>query len=108
MFKTRDEELKQDTSLEDESQNSDVVPVEQTPVQDTNTDEYTVSVDTTYTEPGTVETVPVEQSPTINEQEVERAVEAMANGEEGNVIVNTDGSISFETAENTETNSMTK
>ena len=32
----------------------------------------------------------------------------MANGEEGNVIVNTDGSISFEAAENTETNSMTK
>lgn len=107
-YVTTDEELKQDTSLEDESQNSDVVPVEQTPVQDTNTDEYTVSVDTTYTEPGTVETVPVEQSPTINEQEVERAVEAMANGEEGNVIVNTDGSISFEAAENTETNSMTK
>ncbi len=101
-YVTTEDELKQTNPENDVTSNIDVVPVEQ------ETQEPTITIDTTYTEPGTIETVPVEQTYTINEQEAERAVEAMANGEAGNVVVNTDGSISFEAVENTETNSMTK
>ena len=101
-YVTTDEELTQTNSENDDTNNIDVVPVEQ------ESQEPTVTIDTTYTEPGTIETVPVEQTSTINEQEVERAVEAMANGEEGNIVVNADGSISFDATENIETNSMTK
>ena len=101
-YVTTEDELKQTNPKNDVTSNIDVVPVEQ------ETQEPTITIDTTYTEPGTIETVPVEQTYTINEQEAERAVEAMANGEAGNVVVNTDGSISFEAVENTETNSMTK
>ena len=64
-------------------------------------------------EPAPVETVPVEQQvePVTTEQAVDQAIEAYANGTDGNLVVGADGSITFEENTNTNTieaNGMTK
>ena len=46
--------------------------------------------------------------PTDLETAVDNAVEAMANGETGNIVVNADGRISFEDINTIEANGMTK
>lgn len=107
-YVTSDEEL-QDTnkgeqpSLITGDENKEEVPVEgQEPIENTDTvpvyqDENITTTNTTATTTTDLETA------------ADRAVEAMANGEAGNIVVNTDGSISFEQDTNTiEANGMTK
>ncbi len=93
----------EDTSVE-------TVPVEQaeaTPVEASVEPEPTPEPEpVVVSEPAPVETVPVEQQtePITTEQAVDQAVEAMANGTDGNLVVGADGNITFE--ENTDTNTI--
>ena len=107
-YVTSDEEL-QDTnngeqpSLITGDENKEEVPVEgQEPIE--NADTVPVYQDGNITTTNTTAT-----TTTDLETAADRAVEAMANGEAGNIVVNTDGSISFEQDTNTiEANGMTK
>lgn len=107
-YVTSDEEL-QDTNKGEQpteitgDENKEEVPVEgQEPIENTDTvpvyqDENITTTNTTATTTTDLETA------------ADRAVEAMANGEVGNIVVNADGSISFEQDTNTiEANGMTK
>ena len=107
-YVTSDEEL-QDTNKGEQpteitgDENKEEVPVEgQEPIENTDTvpvyqDENITTTNTTATTTTDLETA------------ADRAVEAMANGEVGNIVVNADGSISFEQGTNTiEANGMTK
>lgn len=107
-YVTSDEEL-QDTNNGEQpteitgDENKEEVPVEgQEPIENADTvpvyqDENITTTNTTATTTTDLETA------------ADRAVEAMANGEVGNIVVNADGSISFEQDTNTiEANSMTK
>ena len=107
-YVTSDEEL-QDTNNGEQpteitgDENKEEVPVEgQEPIENTDTvpvyqDENITTTNTTATTTTDLETA------------ADRAVEAMANGEAGNIVVNADGSISFEQDTNTiEANGMTK
>ena len=107
-YVTSDEEL-QDTNNGEQpteitgDENKEEVPVEgQEPIE--NTDTVPVYQDGNITTTNTTAT-----TTTDLETAADRAVEAMANGEVGNIVVNADGSISFEQDTNTiEANSMTK
>ncbi len=107
-YVTSDEEL-QDTnngeqpSLITGDENKEEVPVEgQEPIE--NADTVPVYQDGNITTTNTTAT-----TTTDLETAADRAVEAMANGEAGNIVVNADGSISFEQDTNTiEANGMTK
>lgn len=107
-YVTSDEEL-QDTnkgeqpSLITGDENKEEVPVEgQEPIE--NADTVPVYQDGNITTTNTTVT-----TTTDLETAADRAVEAMANGEVGNIVVNADGSISFEQDTNTiEANGMTK
>lgn len=105
---TNDEEL-QDTNKGEQpteitgDENKEEVPVEgQEPIENTDTvpvyqDENITTTNTTATTTTDLETA------------ADRAVEAIANGEVGNIVVNADGSISFKQDTNTiEANGMTK
>lgn len=107
-YVTSDEEL-QDTNKGEQpseitgDENKEEVPVDgQEPIENTDTvpvyqDENITTTNTTATTTTDLETA------------ADRAVEAMANGEAGNIVVNADGSISFEQDTNTiEANGMTK
>ena len=107
-YVTSDEEL-QDTNKGEQpseitgDENKEEVPVEgQEPIENVDTvpvyqDENITTTNTTATTTTDLETA------------ADRAVEAMANGEVGNIVVNADGSISFEQDTNTiEANGMTK
>lgn len=107
-YVTSDEEL-QDTNKGEQpseitgDENKEEVPVEgQEPIE--NADTVPVYQDGNITTTNTTAT-----TTTDLETAADRAVEAMANGEAGNIVVNTDGSISFEQDTNTiEANGMTK
>ena len=107
-YVTSDEEL-QDTNKGEQpseitgDENKEEVPVEgQEPIE--NTDTVPVYQDGNITTTNTTAT-----TTTDLETAADRAVEAVANGEAGNIVVNTDGSISFEQDTNTiEANGMTK
>ena len=105
-YVTSDEEL-QDTnngeqpSLITGDENKEEVPVEgQEPIE--NADTVPVYQDGNITTTNTTVT-----TTTDLETAADRAVEAMANGEAGNIVVNTDGSISFEGTNTMEANGMT-
>lgn len=107
-YVTSDEELQDTNNGEQPSEitgdeNKEEVPVEgQEPIE--NTDTVPVYQDENITTTNTTAT-----TTTDLEAAADRAVEAMANGEAGNIVVNTDGSISFEQDTNTiEANGMTK
>lgn len=107
-YVTSDEELQDTNNGEQPSEitgdeNKEEVPVEgQEPIE--NADTVPVYQDGNITTTNTTAT-----TTTDLETAADRAVEAMANGEAGNIVVNTDGSISFEQDTNTiEANSMTK
>lgn len=79
----------------------DFVPVEQEPAETT--------LIMSSEEPSYETTTIANENRNTNVQAVDQAVEAMANGEEGNLVVGADGSISFETTTNAmEANGMTK
>lgn len=79
----------------------DFVPVEQEPAETT----LVMSSE----EPSYETTTIANENRNTNVQAVDQAVEAMANGEEGNLVVGADGSISFETTTNAmEANGMAK
>lgn len=107
-YVTSDEEL-QDTNKGEQpseitgDENKEEVPVEgQEPIE--NADTVPVYQDGNITTTNTTAT-----TTTDLETAADRAVEAMANGEVGNIVVNADGSISFEQDTNTiEANGMTK
>ena len=107
-YVTSDEEL-QDTNKGEQpseitgAENKEEVPVEgQEPIE--NADTVPVYQDGNITTTNTTAT-----TTTDLETAADRAVEAMANGEAGNIVVNADGSISFEQDTNTiEANGMTK
>lgn len=107
-YVTSDEEL-QDTNKGEQpseitgDENKEEVPVEgQEPIE--NADTVPVYQDGNITTTNTTVT-----TTTDLETAADRAVEAMANGEVGNIVVNADGSISFEQDTNTiEANGMTK
>ena len=99
-YVTSDEEL-QDTNKGEQpseitgDENKEEVPVEgQEPIE--NADTVPVYQDGNITTTNTTAT-----TTTDLETAADRAVEAMANGEAGNIVVNTDGSISFEQDTNT-------
>ena len=107
-YVTSDEELQDTNNGEQPSEitgdeNKEEVPVEgQEPIE--NADTVPVYQDGNITTTNTTAT-----TTTDLETAADRAVEAMANGEAGNIVVNTDGSISFEQDTNTiEANGMTK
>ena len=107
-YVTSDEELQDTNNGEQPSEitgdeNKEEVPVEgQEPIE--NADTVPVYQDRNITTTNTTAT-----TTTDLETAADRAVEAMANGEAGNIVVNTDGSISFEQDTNTiEANGMTK
>lgn len=107
-YVTSDEELQDTNNGEQPSEitgdeNKEEVPVEgQEPIE--NTDTVPVYQDGNITTTNTTAT-----TTTDLETAADRAVEAMANGEVGNIVVNADGSISFEQGTNTiEANGMTK
>lgn len=106
-YVTSDEEL-QDTNKGEQpseitgDENKEEVPVEgQEPIE--NADTVPVYQDGNITTTNTTAT-----TTTDLETAADRAVEAMANGEAGNIVVNTDGSISFEGTNTMEANGMTK
>ena len=106
-YVTSDEEL-QDTNKGEQpseitgDENKEEVPVEgQEPIE--NADTVPVYQDGNITTTNTTAT-----TTTDLETAADRAVEAMANGEAGNIVVNTDGSISFEDTNTMEANGMTK
>lgn len=107
-YVTSDEEL-QDTNKGEQpseitgDENKEEVPVEgQEPIE--NTDTVPVYQDGNITTTNTTAT-----TTTDLETAADRAVEAIANGEVGNIVVNADGSISFKQDTNTiEANGMTK
>lgn len=108
-YVTSDEELQDTNNGEQPSEitgdeNKEEVPVEgQEPIE--NADTVPVYQDENITTTNTTATT----TPTDLETAADRAVEAMANGEVGNIVVNADGSISFEQDTNTiEANGMTK
>ena len=79
----------------------DFVPVEQEPAETT--------VVMSSEEPSYETTTIANENRNTNVQAVDQAVEAMANGEEGNLVVGADGSIIFETTTNAmEANGMAK
>ena len=79
----------------------DFVPVEQEPAETT--------LIMSSEEPSYETTTIANENRNTNVQAVDQAVEAMANGEEGNLVVGADGSISFETTTNAmEANGMAK
>lgn len=107
-YVTSDEELQDTNNGEQPSEitgdeNKEEVPVEgQEPIE--NADTVPVYQDGNITTTNTTAT-----TTTDLETAADRAVEAMANGEVGNIVVNADGSISFEQDTNTiEANGMTK
>ena len=107
-YVTSDEELQDTNNGEQPSEitgdeNKEEVPVEgQEPIE--NADTVPVYQDGNITTTNTTAT-----TTTDLETAADRAVEAMANGEAGNIVVNADGSISFEQDTNTiEANGMTK
>ena len=79
----------------------DFVPVEQEPAETT--------LIMSSEEPSYETTTIANENRNTNVQAVDQAVEAMANGEEGNLVVGADGSIIFETTTNAmEANGMAK
>ena len=107
-YVTSDEEL-QDTNKGEQpteitgDENKEEVPVEgQEPIE--NADTVPVYQDENITTTNTTATT----TPTDLEIAASKAVEAMANGKAGNIVVNTDGSISFEGTNTMEANGMTK
>ena len=93
-YVTSDEELQQNNNGQ---QSSEITGEE-------NTQEVPVYQDENITTTNTTATT----TPTDLEIAASKAVEAMANGEAGNIVVNTDGSISFEDTNTMEANGMTK
>ena len=102
-----------------EESNVETVPVEQAEPEVEVTESAPEEVvaepepEAEVSEPAPVETVPVEQQvePVTTEQAVDQAIEAYANGTDGNLVVGADGSITFEENTNTNTieaNGMTK
>lgn len=93
-YVTSDEELQQNNNGQ---QSSEITGEENTQEVPVYQDENITTTNTTATTTTDLETA------------ASQAVEAMANGEVGNIVVNADGSISFEQDTNTiEANGMTK
>lgn len=92
-YVTSEDELQQNNN---DQQSSEIIEEENT----TEVPVYQENVTTTNT---TVTTMPTDL-----ETAVDNAVEAMANGETGNIVVNADGRISFEDINTIEANGMTK
>ena len=116
-----EEEIKdaQNNQTTTEESNVETVPVEQAEPEVEVTESAPEEVvaepepEVEVSEPAPVETVPVEQQvePVTTEQAVDQAIEAYANGTDGNLVVGADGSITFEENTNTNTieaNGMTK
>lgn len=116
-----EEEIKdaQNNQTTTEESNVETVPVEQAEPEVEVTESAPEEVvaepepQAEVSEPAPVETVPVEQQvePVTTEQAVDQAIEAYANGTDGNLVVGADGSITFEENTNTNTieaNGMTK
>lgn len=99
-YDTTEEELKEETTNSNDNQtNKDEQASDTTNNQ--NNEEVPV-----YQTPNTTTTNTTSPTTTDLETAATQAVEAMANGQEGNIVVHTDGSISFEQSSNTAVNNM--